>query len=338
MTAKKTHPDHPGTVPPARRRARPGGHFSRHAAMIALTAAGLGTVSVLAYSVAASASTQTNCAANPVNCGFPAAASTGPPAGTTLKTVPGQVSSGPGWAFAAATGTVEVTGNNAVLSGLYIPYNLDIKSASGVTITGDQIVTSGNFGISLRHTAGVTIENTTVSGQNATTGRVNYAIDDIYDDSTSMVIKNNNISDWRIGVNATSGNITGNYIHDPGYSTGDHTNGIFDNGGSAQLTISGNTILNSLGQTDAILLNNPAGQTVSNKTITGNLLAGGSYAIYAGGSTATTSSNILVQNNRFSQQYYPKSGQYGAVTQYHASTGNTWSGNVWDSNGLTVTP
>jgi hypothetical protein len=338
MTAKKIHSDHTGTVPPTQRRGRPSWRRSRHAAMIALTAAGLGAVSVLAYSVAASASTLTNCAASPATCGFPTAASTGPPAGTALKTVPGQVSSGPGWKFVAATSTVEVTGDNAVLSGLYIPYNLDINSASHVTITGDQVVTGGNWGVSLRHTAGVTIENTTISGQNATTGRVNYAIDDIYGDSTGMVIKNNDISDWRIGVNVTSGNVTGNYIHHPGYLTGDHTDGIFDNGGSAQLTISGNTILNNLGQTDAILLDVPAGETVSNKTITGNLLAGGSYTIYLGGSTATSSSNILVQNNRFGQQYYPKSGQFGPATQYSATTGNAWSGNVWDSTGLAVAP
>ena len=225
------------------------------------------------------------CTADPQSCGFPGAATTGVPARTALRTVPGQVPGGPGWTFDAATGAVEVTGNNAVLSGLYIPHNLDIKGASHVTITDDHVVTGGDFGISLRHTADVTVENTTVSGQNATTGRVNYAIDDIYGDSTGMVIKNDNISDWRIGLNVTSGDVTGNYIHHPGYLAGDHTDGIFDNGGSAQLTISGNTILNNLGQTDAIMLYVPAGQTVANKTITGNLLAGGSYPLYAGGNS-----------------------------------------------------
>ena len=337
MTAKKIHSDHTGTAPPTRRRSWPGGRFSR-AAMIALTAAGLGTVSVLAYTAAASASTQTNCAASPGTCGFPAADSTGPPAGMALKTVPGQVSSGPGWTFDAALGTVEVTGNNAVLSGLYIPYNVDIKSASNVTINDDQVVTGGSFGISLRHTADVTIENSIVSGQNATTGRVNYAIDDIYGDSTGMVFKNNNISDWRLGINATSGQITGNYIHDPGYIAGDHTDGIFDNGGSAQLTINDNTIFNSLGQTDAIMLYIVTGQTESNKTITNNLLAGGSYPLYAGGTLITGTSNIHVENNRFGQQYYPTSGQYGPVAYYSAGTGNVWSGNVWDSTGQTVAP
>ena len=265
---------------------------------------------------------------------FPDAATTGVPVGTILRTVPGQVSSGPGWEFDASTGSVEVTGDNAVLSDLYIPYNLDIKDVSNVTIDDDQVVTGGNFGVSLRHTANVTVENSTVSGQNSTTGRVDYAITDIYSDSTGIVIKNDNISDWRIGVYVTSGQVTSNYIHDPGFIAGDHTDGIFDNGGSRQLTISGNTILNSLGETDAIFLYVASGLTTSNKTITDNLLAGGSYPLYGGGT-----SNIRVENNRFSQQYYPKSGQYGPVAYYDPhGKGNVWSGNVWDSTGQAVAP
>jgi hypothetical protein len=55
-------------------------------------------------------------------------------------------------------------------------------------------VTGGTFGIGLTHTTGVTIENSTISGQNATTGRVDSAIKDVYGDSTGMVIKDNDIS------------------------------------------------------------------------------------------------------------------------------------------------
>ena len=83
-----------------------------------------------------------------------------------MLSVPGQVSSGPGWAFDAAPGVVEVTGSGVTLSGLYIPYNLDI-SGSDVTIKDSRVVTAGNFGISLRHTAGVTIEDSTIGGSNA---------------------------------------------------------------------------------------------------------------------------------------------------------------------------
>ena len=64
-----------------------------------------------------------------------------------------------------------VDGKGTVLSGLYITHNLRID-ASDVTVKNVQVVTGGNFGISLTHTTGVTIENSTISGQNATSGRV----------------------------------------------------------------------------------------------------------------------------------------------------------------------
>jgi parallel beta helix pectate lyase-like protein len=261
-------------------------------------------------------------------CGFPNATNTGVPAGATLKAVPGQVSSGPGWTYSAATRQVNVTGHGAVLSGLAIACTVSI-TASDVTITDDKVVTGGTYGIITQHTADVTIENSTVSGLNKTSGRVDYAIDDLYSDSAGLVIKNNNVADWRIGVNVAGGRVTGNYIHDPGYIAGDHTDGFFDNGGTLPLTIRGNTILDSLSEVDAIFLASRPGQAISDKTISDNLLAGGGYAIYAGG-RADTSSNIVIRNNRFSQLYYPMSGQFGAVTDFdRGGQGNTWSANIW---------
>jgi Right handed beta helix region len=325
-----------GSTPPAARR------HSRRVAAAAV--AGAGAAALLAMSLtgvfsggAANAAVKTNCMASPGTCGFADAASTGVPSNITLKTVPGQVSSGTGWSYDAATSQVNVTGNGAVLTGLSIPCNLNI-TASNVTINDDKVLTGGGYGITIRHTANVTIENSTVSGLNQTTGRVDYAIDDNYSDSTSLVIKNNNVADWRIGVNVASGQVTGNYIHDPGYIAGDHTDGLYDNGGTMPLTISGNTILNNLTEVDAIFLSSNAGATISNKTITNNLLAGGDYAIYAGGGY-NLSTNIVIQNNRFGQAYYPTSGQFGPDFLYQKTgTGNVWSGNIYDGTAATVSP
>ena len=152
----------------------------------ALGVAALVGVGALAGGLAAGgahAAVLTNCAATPSNCGYPGATNTGVPSGTTLKSVPGQVSSGPGWHYNAAWNAVIVNRKGAVLSGLYIPHNLRID-ASNVTVKNVHVVTNGNFGISLTHTTGVTIEKSTISGQNATTGRVDSAIDDVYGDST----------------------------------------------------------------------------------------------------------------------------------------------------------
>jgi hypothetical protein len=121
------------------------------------------------------------CVTVPHACGFPDATNTGVPGGTALRSVPGQVSSGPGWHFDPEGGRLMVTARGTVLSGLSIPYNLEID-ASDVTVRDVQVVTDGYFGISLRHTTGVTIEDCTVSGQNLASGRVDSAIDDVYGD------------------------------------------------------------------------------------------------------------------------------------------------------------
>jgi hypothetical protein len=318
--------------------ARPG-RRSRAAAAV-LGVAALAAAGVLAGGGAGSradAAVLTNCAANPVTCGYPGATNTGVPSGTTLKSVPSQVSSGTGWSYNAADSQVTVTGNGAVLSGLYIPYTVEID-ASNVTLKNDQIVTGGAFAISLRHTTGVTIENSVISGTNATSGRVNVAIDDVYGDSTGLNITGNNISAFRTAMQVSAGLVQGNYIHDPGYISGDHTNGIVTNGGTTAMTINDNTIFNSLGQTDAISLDAAtAGATVSNKTISNNFLAGGGYSIYGGDGQSNPTSKIVITGNRFGQQYFAKGGQFGAVAYYNpAGTGSTWTGNIWDTTAQAI--
>jgi hypothetical protein len=283
------------------------------------------------------ATADANCQALPSGCSLPDATNSGVPAGTLLKTVPGQVSSGTGWQYNTARQEVDVTGNGAVLTGLSIPYDVNI-TASNVTLSNDRIVTTGTFGISIRHTNSVTVENSAITGTNATTGRLNSAISDVYGDSTNMVIKNNDITDFRSAVQLTAGLVTGNYIHDPGYLKGDHTNGVIANGGTQQLTITHNTILNPLDQTDAITLDtDQVAGPVSNKTIEDNLLAGGDYPIYGGTAFGHTTANILIENNRFGQAYHATSGQFGPVAYFSsAGTGNVWTGNTWINSGKLI--
>jgi hypothetical protein len=138
----------------------------------------------------------------------PGASTTGVPAGTTLRQVPAQVSSGPGWQYVAATNKVTVTGAGAVLAGLSIPCNLEID-ASNVTVKNSQVTTGGAFAVSLRHTSGVTIENSAIKGTDATSGRVNVAIDDVYGDSTALTVTGNNISAFRTAMQVSAGLVQG---------------------------------------------------------------------------------------------------------------------------------
>ena len=281
-----------------------------------------------------SAQAQGDCVTVPHACGFPDETNTGVPGGTTLQSVPGQVSSGPGWYYDGTDNEVVVDADGTVLSGLSISCDLVIE-ASDVTVQDVRVVTGGYFGISLSHTTGVTIEDSTISGQNSTTGRVGSAIDDVYGDSTGIVIRNNDISLFKTGVQVSNGLIIGNYIHDPGYIKGDHTNGIYVGGTTKPLTIYGNTIFNDLGQTDDISLDAPSsGQAVANKFVVDNLLAGGGYSIYGGSARNDRTSNIVIEDNEFGQLYYPEGGRYGPAAYVDLQqAGNVWSGNVWSKTG-----
>ena len=298
------------------------------------------TPSLMATPIASTstASSVKGCAVKPSACGYPDATNTGVPAGTVLRSVPGQVSSGPGWHW-DSRGWLEVDGDGAVLDGLDIRANLDI-TASNVTVKNSRISETGDsFGISLRHTSKVTIQDSEITGPSTGSTRLMVGIKDIYGDSTGTQILRNDIARTSTGVQMESGLIQDNYIHDMGYKSGDHLNGITSNGSTALLTIRHNTVLNSFDQTDAISLFEDFG-VQANRTIDNNLVAGGGYTIYGGanpGGAAT--SNIHITNNRFSRLYYPNGGSYGPVTAYAPSgAGNTWTGNIWDDTLTPVNP
>jgi hypothetical protein len=276
--------------------------------------------------------------ATAIPAGFASASTTGVPAGTTLRNVPGQVSSGPGWTWNKAGQYVEVTGNGATLSGLRIPGTVDV-SASNVTLKDLSITPLGGgnaMGVDLRHTANVTVENCSIQGTNATTGRILQGVKDVYGDATGTQVLDNNIQKAATGVQIFQGTIEGNYIHNLGLISGDHVNGITTNGDTQPLLIQDNTVLNRYDQTDAIGLFQDFG-VVSNVTINHNYLAGGGYTIYGGQGSEGPSSNIVITNNVFSSQYFKQSGEWGPVSYFDSQgAGNVWSGNTWASSGQTV--
>jgi hypothetical protein len=266
--------------------------------------------------------------------GFPSQSDTGVPPGTPLQKVPGQISSGPGWYY-DRRGWVEVRGRGAVLSGLYIPCNLNV-AASDVTISHDWVVNGGRSAIviSLRHARNVTIEDSTVSGRDAGRGRAMAGIKDVYADSTGTTLLRDDISMAATGVQLESGLVKDSYIHDPGFMAGDHVNGIMSNGGSLRpLTIDHNTILIDRGQTDAIGLFEDFG-IQANRVITRNLLAGGGYAIYAGQNRGgPPTRNIVITDNQVSNAYYANGGYYGYLTDFNRrGRDNIFSGNTWNAS------
>jgi len=276
--------------------------------------------------------TPRNCTASPHLCGYPDATNTGVPTGTTLQQVPGQVSRGKGWYY-DPRGWIEVDGKGAVLQDVSTSHTIDI-TGSDVTIKDVRVTLSGNnFGIDLRHTHNVIIEDSDISSPYSGPNRLMVGIKDVFGDSTGTKILQNNIWHTATGVQVAAGLIDDNYIHDFGYRSGDHVNGVTVNGGTTPLTIEHNTIFVNLSQTDAISLFEDFG-VEANKVIEDNLVAGGSYSIYGGQNAGgPTAYNIRIIGNRFSRKYYPLGGQFGPLAAFNShARGNVWSGNIWDDS------
>jgi len=284
-----------------------------------------------------------NCGPDPHLCGFPDATNTGVPAGVRLRSVPAEVSRGPGWS-SNAQGDVEVSGNGAVFAGYSVHGYVDV-TGSNATVKDNAISNSGNDingdGVNLTgNPSNVTIEDNTISSPDGSHGEngIFAGIKDVTGEAMGTRVLGNNIADASTGVQLYIGLIENNYIHDEALASADsHLNGTTSNGSTVPLTIQHNTVFNPNGQTDAVSLFEDFG-VEANVVINNNLLAGGGYVVYGGQNPGGPQAhNIQITNNRFSTIYYPQSGYYGYITAFDPNApGNVWSGNVWDKNNKTL--
>ena len=277
------------------------------------------------------------CIGQPSYCGFPDDTTTGVTDGAALVSVPGDATSGAGWVY-DDRGWISANQPGAVIENLDIAVPIDV-TASSVTIRNVRIRLGGEtWAISLRHVQGTVIENVEISAP-PDGPRLLVGIKDIFGDSVETRISGSDISGASTGVQIYQGEIRGNYIHDLRMQEGDHVNGITSNGSSQPLVINGNTVLNGFDQTDAIGLFQDFG-VEANRTVQGNLLAGGGYTIYGGQNPgAPDAYNIVIQGNRISRKYFENGGAHGPLAAFNAQArGNVWSGNVWDDSGEIISP
>ncbi len=278
----------------------------------------------------------TDCAAVPSECGFPDATNTGVPDEARLRIVPDDLTEGDGWQVAADGGRIEVDQNGAVLENIETDLPVEV-AANGVTVRDCRIRASGDTaGVGLRGAAGTTIENNEI-GPLQGAPRLKYGVQDVDGDATGTRIVANEIFRTGTGIAVHEGAVLDNYLHDLEAQGDDHVNGVVSNGSTIPMEIRGNTILNPLDQTDAIALFQDFGLE-ANRVVADNLLAGGSYTIYAGGRAGgDLSSNIVIENNRFSRLFFPDGGTFGPATSFDGTgEGNIWSGNIWDDTGEPV--
>jgi hypothetical protein len=253
---------------------------------------------------------------------FPSASDTGLLPGVKLK--------------AASSTTIRVKKKGTVLNGVDMRADISVE-ADNVTIKNSRVITSGEWGIIQREGAkGLVVQDSEIRGNG--TDRLQHAI---FNQGGDITIVRNDLGTVSDAISTSVGRIEDNYLHDPVYFDGDHTDMIQSNSGppaGQTLVIRHNTVINTLDQTSAVALFQDFG-VQHDAVIEGNLLAGGGYALYGGAGEKGTAYNIKVIGNVFSREVYKNSGQYGPIAYWDTKgSGNVWQGNVWADTGKPVTP
>ena len=285
---------------------------------------------------------------------FPCAETTGATITGTRTTVPVPATSGTGWTWNVGSSLVKIQTDNAVVSGLDVAGGLLVQ-ANGVTVsnctfTGNCTVGGTSAGTTLSNlrvtnsgssaacitiasgTSGTKVSRCTLSGVDPGIGRVAYGVQDSSNDPDTLV-EYCDICWWRVGGQAIAGTWRYNYIHDAGFLTTDHTDGIDVEGTAGHpLLIAGQHDPRPARPDRPPCTRTPRRSAITDMTASGNLFAGGGYAVYGGnsGSFAGTSQGIQFTGNWFSTMYYASGGVFGAGTAWNnTATGNAWSGNKW---------
>jgi hypothetical protein len=301
-----------------------------HTIRVVVSAANAHGSAAAASAATATVATPSNCIDNLAACGYPDPSS-------------GNV--GPGAACSALTpaGEMTITRAGTTVQNMNITGQVAID-ASNVTLTHDCITANGG---GASGTAAVVvgqgatnaqIDYSDVSGANSSSGSVEEAIRTNYANMTTTADHDYiyNCGECFHGAGTlTNDYVTANASIDPGGNE-DHYEGIYYGGGGGPMVVEHDTILNPHAQTAAIFVSHDFGN-VTVLTITNNILEGGDYAIYGGGSgsSGTVVGPVTVTGNRFATADFPKSGEYGPG--YYFEEGVTiWSGNIWDGTRAAV--
>jgi len=227
------------------------------------------------------------------------ARNTGVPAGTSLRKI----------------GSLVVRTNGVVITGKDVKGCIDVR-ASNVTIRRTRIRCPGWYGIRL-HTGhkNLLVEDVEIDGMSSGVG---VAIG--FSNYTLRRANIHHVVDGpRMGDNTV---VEDSYIHHLDICRGCHNDGI-QSGGGRNLIIRRNNIQHPHRQTAAIFLTSVVAP-IDNVLISGNVLNGGNYTIYAG--EGTGSPNIRVRGNRFGRAHV-----YGLLSNRGARV--LWKDNVWVDTG-----
>ncbi len=265
---------------------------------------------------------QMNCIKVPSACGYPDSTNTGVPAGTSLTARSEEISvNTPGTTIKdiALDGTINVEANNTTIED------------ANITVDGTQTCgeSCGGRGIWIKPgITGTVIQNVAchggaLSGLNVT----QYCVMSNDSDTTIKQLYAYNCTECLAGPM----NLSNSFIDESGATIPqEHYEDLYYGGGAGPLIVNHNTMLNQQGQTAVVFASVDFGNQTT-LTITNNLMAGGGYMIYGGGSGSggKVVGPVTITGNRFSREFYPNGGSYG-VAAYMNEAVTSWSGNVWD--------
>jgi outer membrane biosynthesis protein TonB len=268
-------------------------------------------------------STQTDCIKVPSVCGYPDATNTGVPAGTMLTSRSEEIAvTTPGTTIKdlALDGSIEVDANNTTIED------------SDIVVNGTQSGCNspcGGHGIWIKPgVTGTVVQDVTCHGGAPTGANVTEFCVQSNDSSTE--VKRVHFYDCTTCM-VGPGTWSDNFVDQTGAEIPqEHYEDIYYGGGAGPLVVNHNTMLNPQGQTAVVFTSVDFGNQTT-ITVTNNLMAGGGYMIYGGGSG--TGGKVLgpvtITGNRFSREYYPDGGYYGVAAYFNEAV-TTWSGNIWD--------
>jgi hypothetical protein len=258
---------------------------------------------------------------------YPDATNTGVPAGIDLRSVPGELTSGPGWHY-DPQGWIVIDVDGATLEGITTLAAVHV-SASNVTVTHARISspTSGEADPIIwvqDGVKGVRIEDVEVTGTGTSGAAGSTGI------AGSATVVRSDISGVENGITPGSGSVLrDNYIHDLDAPGDPHIDGIQMDGGLSDITIDHNTVdMREWGQTATVMIDNYFG-SISDIKVNNNRLLGGGYTVYSDGQFNNGSmTGISFTDNRLGR------GHWGYKLIRNSSP--TWTGNVDDATGAPI--
>jgi hypothetical protein len=312
-------------------------------AMVALAAAG-----VCAVAVGGIAATVTGSASAP-GTGQPPAASAAdavrldPTYATADDRWPGPDSTGvPDDVTLVRSGPVTISTPDAVVEGLEIHGDLTIladnvtvrhvRVVGGVVRVGDETVSPG----------GVILMDSEVDGRGRSDAPRLAGIG-----YSGITVLRADIHHVGVGVAAVADVVVrDSWIHDlvvegDPADGGSHNEPILSNGGRNLRFIGNRLEAGPEPNMSAALALYGDFEPIIDVEVTGNLLAGGGYALYAGSlpdKRFPRAERVRVMNNVFFRDPLLDGGTEGPVAGWGDGPGHVWSGNVWSDDGSPVTP